>query len=189
MHRNPNRHDEMPVGVVIRRTPGVTRWAKWAWKVVALLPGAAAADWKELRRDGDAVEYHAATLRLELHGADAEAYKHGLTAAEPGIYVVLRRTEDAERPLRVVVVTASPYEAQDYMDNGEDIVEKVPMPEALGAWVYDFTQAHFEEEEFVKRRRDKKRVDAVEDGKGDARIRQTADVFRSPTGARREGQS
>ena len=56
----------MPVGIVVRRTPGVTRWAKWAWKVVAVLPGAGPANWRELRREGDAVEYHAATLTLDL---------------------------------------------------------------------------------------------------------------------------
>lgn len=31
-------------------------------------------------------------------------------------------------------MTASPYEAQDYEDNGEDIVEKILMPEGLIAW-------------------------------------------------------
>ena len=28
----------LQVGVVLRRTPGVTRWAKWAWKVTDVLP-------------------------------------------------------------------------------------------------------------------------------------------------------
>ena len=63
----------MPVGIVVRRTPGVTRWAKWAWKVVAVLPGAPPANWRELRRDGEAVEYHAATLTLDLWSTDTEA--------------------------------------------------------------------------------------------------------------------
>ena len=31
-----------------------------------------------------------------------------------------------------------------------------------------------------ERKRDRKRVDLSEDGKGDARIRQTSDVFRAP---------
>lgn len=33
---------------------------------------------------------------------------------------------------------------------------------------------------FVKRRRNKSRVDALEDGIGDARIVQTTDVYRAP---------
>ena len=42
----------MPLGIVLRRAPGVTRWAKWSWKATAVLPGAGEADWRELRRDG-----------------------------------------------------------------------------------------------------------------------------------------
>ncbi|MEM7615667.1 MAG: DUF3305 domain-containing protein, partial [Pseudomonadota bacterium] len=72
----------------------------------------------------------------------------------------------------------------DYQDSGEEIVEPVPMPEALVAWIRDFAQEHHEEEVFVKRRRDRKRVDLTEDGKGDPRIQQTSDVYRAP---RRKG--
>lgn len=169
----------MPLGIVIRRVPGVTRWAKHVWKAVAVLPGAGAADWKELRRDGDAVEFHAATLPLELFRAETEAYLHGLSAKIPAIYVVMRETTD-ERPLEVTLVTASPYEAQDYADSGEELIEKVPMPEGLAAWIREYVQEHHEDEVFIKRRRDKMRIDLKEDGIGDARIRQTADVYRVP---------
>ena len=75
--------------------------------------------------------------------------------------------------------------AQDYADNGEDLVEKVAMPEGLVAWVRDFALAHHEEEIFKKRRRDKKRIDKIEDGIGDARIVQVSDVYRSPTSSRK----
>ncbi|MGR3802901.1 DUF3305 domain-containing protein [Marinibacterium profundimaris] len=174
----------MPVGVVMRRRPGVTRWARWDWRAVAVLPGARPADWQELRREGEVVEYHAATPILELHGAETEAYVHGLGADVPGVFVILRKGS-GDRPLNVVRVTASPYEAQDYGDNGEDIVEKVPMPPGLAAWVQSFVEAYHQDQAFVKRRRDKARVDRVEDGKGDARIPQAADVYRSPAAARR----
>ncbi len=73
MIHNPNMYRTLPVGVVLRKTPGVTRWAAWSWTASAVLPGAGAADWRELRREGEAVEYHAATLALELHGAETEA--------------------------------------------------------------------------------------------------------------------
>ncbi|MDJ0821358.1 MAG: DUF3305 domain-containing protein [Paracoccaceae bacterium] len=177
----------MPLGVVLRRAPGVTRWVPWSWTASAVLPGAGSAEWRELRREGDAVEYHAATLTLELHGAETEAYLHGLMAAVPSIYVVMREAEgDSDCPLDVVLVTASPYEAQDYTDSGEEIVEKVPMPAGLMAWVQDFVDRFHSEEAFVKRRRDKKRIDLVEDGIGDPRIAQVADVYRSP--AARKGR-
>lgn len=157
----------------------MTRWATHVWKAVAVLPGAGPADWKELRRDGEAVEYHAATLPLQLFRADTEGYLHGLSAKEPAIYVIMR-TSQTDAPLDMVLVTASPYEAQDYADSGEELVEKVPMPEGLEAWIRDFVEQHHEDEVFVKRRRDKSRVDRHEDGIGDARIRQVADVYRAP---------
>lgn len=169
----------MPLGIVIRRQPGVTRWASHVWQAVAVLPGAGPADWKEMRRDGEAVEYHAATLPLDLFRTDTEGYLHGLSAKTPAIYVVMRPSE-GDAPLDMVLATASPYEAQDYADTGEELVEKVPMPEGLVAWIRDFIERHHEDEVFIKRRRDKKRIDLKEDGIGDARIRQVADVYRAP---------
>lgn len=173
-------HIDMPLGVVIRKTPGVTRWAKWYWTAVAVLPGAGPARWVELRREGDAVEYHAATLPLTLWAAEAEAYLANLSDQIPSIYVILRASAEDDHPLEAALVTASPFEGQDYADNGEDVVEKVPMSDGLIAWVRDYALEHHEHEEFVKRRRDKKRIDFQEDGKGDARIRQTSDVYRAP---------
>lgn len=186
MYHNPDKYAEMQIGVVLCRTQGVTKWAKWSWRATAVLPGAGPADWKLLREDGGATEFHAATRRLQLHGAEAEAYLHGLSARVPSIFVVLRQTRDPERPFDVALVTASPYEAQDYADSSEDVVEKVPMPDGLVAWIRDFAHTHHQEKEFKKRKRDRARTDRVEDGRGDARIRQDADVFRSPASIRKE---
>ncbi|MCA0869843.1 DUF3305 domain-containing protein [Seohaeicola saemankumensis] len=171
---------EIPLGVVVRRTPGVTRWVKWNWTAVAVLPGAGSADWSEMRREGDAIEYHAATLPLTLYSSDTEAYLANLTDAIPSVYLVMRDENGAGAPPEAVLVTVSPYEGQDYADNGEDIVEKIPMPAGLIAWVRDFALAHHQHEEFKKRRRDKKRIDLQQDGIGDARIRQDTDVYRAP---------
>lgn len=180
------RRISMPLGVVIRRRPGVTRWAAWAWQAVAVLPGAPQTRWKELRREGDSVEFHAGTVELSLFRTDSEAYLVNLSDAQPSIYVILRNApETPEHPFKIVTVTASPYESQDYADNGEDIVEKVPMPPGLFAWVRDYAQHHHTEDAFVKRRRDKKRVDISEDGIGDARISQPADVYRAPASAKK----
>ncbi|SMX44335.1 DUF3305 domain-containing protein [Actibacterium lipolyticum] len=180
-------HALMPLGIVIRRRPGVTRWAAWSWQAVAVLPGAGPADWKELRREGDTVEFHAATLPLELWSSDTEAYLAGLAARVPSIAVIMRPAEaaESEQPLVPVLVTASPYEAQDYQDSGEELVELVPMPEGLIAWVKEFAETHHVHEEFIKRKRNKHRVDMVEDGKGDPRIQQISDVYSVPRRAGR----
>ena len=172
----------MPLGVVMRRAPGVTRWAKTVWSLADVIPFAPPADWKLLREEGDVAEWHAATLTLELHRADAEAYRQGLSARVPSVWVISRRDADG-RPIPFAA-TASPFEAQDYGDNGDDVVDKAPMAEGLIAWVRDFTLAHHEEEAFRKRRR-RGLDEMVQDGIGDARVAQGADVFRSPASLRK----
>ena len=169
-----------PIGVVIRRSPGVTRWVRWGWRAIALLPGAPPADWVELRREGAVVEYHAVTLPLELWSSDTEAYLVNLSARIPSLAVVMdRASTNLDRP-EPLLVTASPYEAQDYQDSGEEVVDLIPMSTGLIAWVRDFVEKHHKGEVFVKRKRDKKRVDLIEEGKGDRRIAQLSDVYRAP---------
>ena len=173
----------VPMGVVIRKAPGVTRWAAWTWRAVAVLPGAPDASWQVLRREGDVVEYHAATVPLELHHTQTEAYLQGLSAKVPSIYVVMRDGDVSHRGgshLEIVLATASPFEAQDYADTGEEIVEKLPMPGGLIAWVRDFVEAHHEHEDFKKRRRDTRTTGEAQDGIGDPRIPQMSDVYRAP---------
>lgn len=175
----------LPMGVVLRRRPGVTRWAGEVWQATAVLPGAGPADYALLREDGDSAEYHAATLPLVLHRKEVEGYQVSLEMTPPSVFVILR--PGAERPL-VHAVTASAYEAQDHTDTTEDQVEPVTMPPSLVEAVQGFVDAHWDDAPFIKRKRDRKRVDLAEDGIGDARIRQTADVYRAP-GALKPGRS
>ena len=170
----------MPVGVVLRRAPGVTRWARWVWTASAVLPGAGPGQWRELRRDGDSVEYHAGTVDMELHRTETEAYIPALANTPPLLWVILRPDAGPEGRPEILTVTASAYEAQDYGDNGEDLVEPLPMPEGVAAWVSMFVREHHTDEEFRKRKRRPYREDEPEDGIGDARVRQVADVYRTP---------
>ena len=188
MSGKTERMRSLPIGIVVRRLPGVTRWAKWSWKAVSVLPGAGPADWQVLRKEVDAVEYHAATVPLELYRTDTEAYLTGLSEKIPSIFVILRQeaASGEDIPLEILLATASPYEAQDYADSGEDIVEKVPMPTGLIAWIKEFINEHHEPEQFVKRRRDRVAIEKVEDGVGDPRIPQLTDVYRSPASAKME---
>lgn len=174
---------ELQVGAVVRRTPGVTQWARDIWKPIAVIPGAPEAFWKELVRDGDVVDYHAGTVTMQLFRADVEGYLVSLNMATPSIWVVMDRDETHNSPSGWVVstVTASAHEALDALDSGESIVEAVPIPESLAAWIKEFIDMHYIEEPFKKRRRDEVQVDGVEDAKGDSRIRQESDVFRAPS--------
>ncbi|WP_372995158.1 DUF3305 domain-containing protein [Marinobacter sp.] len=174
---------ELKVGAVVRRSPGVTRWAKHIWKPVAVIPGAPEAFWKEMVHEGEVIDYHAATVTMELFRADVEGYLVSLNMAVPSVWIIMDRDVTGLSPSGWVVstVTASAHEALDALDSGESIVEAVPIPESLAAWIKEFIDMHYIEEPFKKRRRDEIRVDGVEDAKGDPRIRQESDVFRAPT--------
>ncbi|MEO9523038.1 DUF3305 domain-containing protein [Marinobacter alexandrii] len=174
---------ELKVGAVVRRSPGVTRWAREIWKPVAVIPGAPEASWKEMVREGDVVDYHAGTVCMELFRADVESYLVSLNMTVPSVWIIMDRDDTNRSPSGwfVSAITASAFEAQDALDSGESIVEPVPIPESLAAWIKEFVDMHYIEEPFKKRRRDKHRIDGIEDGKGDARIRQQSDVFRAPS--------
>jgi hypothetical protein len=125
---------------------------------------------------------------LDLHHTQTEAYLEALSAKVPSVFVMLRKrvgSDLAQAPFSVALVTASPFEAQHYTENGDDIVEKVPMPEGLVALVRDFVKVHHEGEAFQKRRRDGQAKAPTQDGIGDARIVQARDVFATPHRARR----
>ena len=174
---------EMPVGIVVRRRPGVTRWVKSAWQVEAVLPWAKPADWKELRRDGEVVDYHAATVSLVLNRSEVEAIHGALNGTPPSVWVYLRDDPGAPegRP-RVLGISASMAKARDHVDAGDDIVERIAMPPMLEAWVSAFVDAHYKEMPFVKRKRvphGEAPGDALM-GPGDLRVNRPGDVFHVP---------
>jgi hypothetical protein len=181
--RTENWKRELQVGAVVRCTPGVTRWVKAIWKPVAVIPGAPEAFWNELVRDGEIVDYHAGTVAMPLYRADVEGYLVSLNMAVPSIWVIMDKDQTKQSPSGWVVsaITASAHDALDALDSGESIVEAVPIPESMAAWIKEFIDMHYIEEPFKKRRRDEVRIDQVEEGKGDARIPQQSDVFRAPT--------
>lgn len=152
----------MPVGVVIAREEIDSPWQDYTWRPVSIIPGAPQfTPWKELMRGEGWVHYHAATLPLELHRKETQAYKENLESGEPSLYVVLSEDDDAEssHPFEVHLVTASPFEAQDYLDSGEEVVEPVAMSNTLISWVRAFVETHHVEEKFRKRRRDEVKLE------------------------------
>ena len=94
---------------------------------------------------------------------------------------ILARTRENRR-FHMALISACPSQWQ--LRFISTLYDQVPMPLTMIAWLRDFVAEHHKEEPFIKRKRDKKRVDLVEDGRGDSRIRQAADVFRSPSSLR-----
>ena len=156
-----DKNETMPIGVVIERRRSDHPWADHVWRPVAAIAGAPALDplgpWTELRRGEDWVQFHSGTLTLELFRAETEGYKVNLSQHPPRVFVLLRREDDPDCAHDYVpfLVTVSPYEAQDYLDSGEEIVEGVPMPEEVVAFVQAFVDTHHKDEVFKKRKRDK----------------------------------
>jgi len=157
----------IPIGVVIAREDIDSKWEDHVWRPIGVLPGAAPVEeWLELQRGEGWVHYHAATVPLELFRKEAEAYKYNLEGREPAIFVILtdEDDDDSDNPLGVHLVTVSPYEAADYLDSGELIVEPVEMPPELLALVRDFVDEHHVEEKFKKRKNIKVKPDEYKFG-------------------------
>ena len=140
-----------------------------------VIPGAGEIeDWVTLHEDEDWTQFHIATLPLVLHRKETEALQLAITNEAPHLYVVLRdNDDDTNRPIKAHMVTASPYDAQDYLDTSEDIIEKVPMPAAIYEWIKAFVSEHHKEQTFKKRRRDKLDIEEHKFGK--------SPIFASPT--------
>lgn len=155
--------ETLPLGIVIERREINHRWQKYAWRAVAVLPGAAEMNpldpWKELAKgeqDGAAwVQYHAGTLKLNLFRKETEGYRVNLSQQPPRVFIVLRdgAENESDHDILPVAATVCPYEAQDYLDSGNDLVEVVTMPPGLAAFVQDYVDRHHKDEPFKKRKR------------------------------------
>lgn len=151
-----NRMESMRVGIVLERRDSNHPWADHVWTPVAVIPGAAPADphgpWKVLAREQGWEQYLAGTLDIEVWRTDTEAYIDCLSTNPPKVYVVLRQEDEGEHDYVPFLATVSTYEAQDYADAGDDVVEGVPMPEAVLTWLRAFIEKHHAPEPFRKRR-------------------------------------
>ena len=145
----------MPVGIIAERRRLDHPWADHSWRPVAVVPGLKAPVERRVIESGDGWQrFLLGCLTVTLHRKETEAYIQNLTSTRPAVFIMLQQEEDdPEIEVRAVLATASPYDAQDYLDSGEDIVEAVPMPEEMVAWLEDFIAAHHVDEAFKKRKR------------------------------------
>jgi hypothetical protein len=152
--------ESLMVGIVVEKRDSTHPWIDHTWRAVAVIPGAPALDprgaWKVLDSGEGYVRYHAGSLQVSLFRKETEAYRVNLTQEPPRVFVVMRKvSEEGEAAQEVypILATASPYEAQDYLDSGEEIVEGVAMPDAVIAFVSQFVGEHHVDEPFYKRKR------------------------------------
>jgi hypothetical protein len=142
------------VGIVLERRESSNRWLDHVWSAITVVPDAPATDgWQVLRSDGDCVQYHYAPVPLTLHRKLGEAYDANVETEAPALWILLDDSDTEPVPYSVRAVTADPYEAQGMLDAGEGLVERVPMPEALVAWMVEFLKQMPDPEKFRKRKR------------------------------------
>ena len=195
-----NRHILYAVRLIIERQSIDNKWQSHRWVIHDLvplelstgdgLPPSNDVQFQRLRQPsgddaGDAL--FTAEASLDLHRAEAEAYAENLASSEPAIYAVLRHNEDEdcsvddEIDIHLAEISLSPYNIQDYEDCGEDQVEKLPLQGPIADFVKEFVEIHFKPEPFIKRKRDKARVDRDQLGGADPRLRRDGDMFQVPT--------
>ena len=139
------------VGVVVRRSKVDNPWIDHRWSVGGLLTEVPpVAPYTHLRSDGVTDFIFVGTAELPLHAGETSHYRDNL-AADPKIWVVLRPHD--VHGIELVAATCDPYEGEAFAETIGDIVEPVPMPEAIEARLRHFYEANHVEREFFKRKR------------------------------------
>lgn len=148
------RHEKLIVGVIVERRKARSAWADYVWQpveAVTILPPLA--PWTVMRESEGVTRFFAGPFTMELHPNETISYRANLISEKPSIYVVLRADSAGPQGWRLELVTPSPADAEAYMEGGADVVDKVPMPEEMAAWLSAYVDAFHVEEGFRKRRR------------------------------------
>jgi hypothetical protein len=155
--------DTLPLGVVLEGREMDNPWQDHCWRPIAVIPGAAqTGEWRVLRQGKGWVHHLAGTLDLDLFEKETDGYRANLSQPQPRVFVVLRPDDEGEWGVVPFLVTVCPYEAEGYVESGDEIVEGVPMPEDVIAWVQSFIDAHHVDVPFEKRKL--KKHDSVREG-------------------------
>ena len=166
----PKDSERLRVGVLLERRHIAHPWQEHAWHAAEIVPGAPEiAAPRPVQRGEGWVRYHMATLDIELFPRETEGYRYNLSQQRPVAYVLWRHAdEDTAQQPEVFLVTVCPYEAQDYLDGGDVMVEGVPIPDVVAHWMQRYIARHHVDAPFEKRRR--KRHAATNNQRGEAPI-------------------
>ncbi len=144
----------MPISVVVERRVAPGPWQDDLWRPIGVLPNAAAGDSGLLLAEGEGwAQFQGGMLDLELFHGETEGYLTNLSQTPPRVFVVLRRNEAGDGLAFVpFLATVCPYEAMGYSEGNDDVVDGVPMPPEIMAWVQEFVTRHHVDVPFKKRR-------------------------------------
>ena len=151
----------IPVGVVVERCKAASPWLDVVWRGVAVLPDVAEmAPWTVLREQEEATLYYAGSAVIDLYRTETPRYRENLATGAPNIWIILSPSEEPW-PYAVSAVTADPAEGESFTEAGANLVEAVPMPDALRATIEIFVAEHHVESEFVKREQNRADPEAL----------------------------
>lgn len=151
----------IPVGVVVERSKAMSQWADYIWRPTLVLAGQPdTAVWTKLSDSGDRATFYAGPAVVGLYPSETSNYRDNLASSTPSLWVVLRET-GSEPPYSVFLVTADPAEGEGMTAAGNDLVDAVPMPDAVRERVAAFVAEYHVEREFFKRKRDRANPEAL----------------------------
>ena len=159
--RSQERRSEcLRVGIVLERRQARSPWAGDGWRVVEVLPGVAETPPGSVLAQGEGWQrVYAGDLPIELFRTETAGYRDNLTSATPSLWIVLHRGGPHGIVLREA--TVDPGEIEAHSDAGDDLVEAVPLPPMVAAWVQSFVDRHHVERPFWKRQRDRADPEAL----------------------------
>lgn len=151
----------IPVGVVVERRRAESPWIDFIWRGIGVLPDEPEImPWTIIRDEEGTTLFYAGSATVDLYRSETARYRDNLATGTPSIWVVLIPAEGTW-PCAVGAVTADPAEGEAFTEAGANLVEAVPMPEALRQAIEDFIAEHHVETEFVKRERRRANPEAL----------------------------
>jgi len=151
----------IPVGVVVALRKPPSQWIDFTWTPVAVLDGVPeTGPWQILREDGDTTTFYAGSTEIELYRSETPYYRDNLASGAPSLWVVMTSAE-GNPPTQLVAVTADPAEGESFTESAANMVEQLPMPPQIESIVAAFVTEHHVEREFIKRKRDRARPEAL----------------------------
>lgn len=143
----------IPVGIVVERLKAGSPWADFIWRSAAVLPDEPETKpWTILREQDGTTLFYACSATVDLYVSETPRYRDNLASGTPSIWVVMSPSE-GPWPYTIAAATADPAEGEGFTEAPDNLVEAVPMPEAVREVIESFVAEHHVEREFVKRER------------------------------------
>lgn len=151
----------IPVGVVIERRKAASPWADFIWCPVAVLPGIPETKaWTPLNGGSETTSFYAGEAQIALFRSHTQFYRDNLQSGAPALWIAMHPTE-RDPPYTIAAVTADPAEGESFTETGTNLVEAVPMPDAIRETIAAFVAEHHVEQVFYKRKRDRANTEGL----------------------------